>query len=276
MTPHSEEENPFQSTEAPDTEPQATPSQPPARLKWWWECLGFSVLICVVTSYFDFSLTSSGSPAAWGSLTVLAVQGLFAGIGICLLLNYVRAGCFSKLQPGHWPLIAASATICRVLLTEIVFPTTYTGTPPADRDEAEWLEMMIYMPQFVTTSLQALLYIAVVRTTGEKHAWKLFAWLMVVQFLFLAISRAVLITPWYGAFSAEAGLMSFSPTVLSVLSIIILSFPYVVAITLGIGVLRDLMKNIPRDFLHYLGVVITIMFPGFMWWWSYLMTSMAS
>lgn len=264
-----EAEHPFQSPkDASASHAEAeSPTEKPllitgVRLKWIWECLAFGLLICVGPHYNELLTLLQGSTIPPTPILPAVFSGVMIGIGLALLLNHATKEKFAQLQPGHWLFIVTTLTVVRLLLEIFVFDgSAYTGRRLTEA-EAFHAEFLAFTPQAIVYTLITIFYIAILFTTRETKVWKGFAWIATFIYIAGAVVKLLLVTPWVNSigppqsFNTPIGMTFVAFALVSTVG------PYVLGLIAVVGVLRDLIKDVPRDFYHYLGLVSVVIQPA--------------
>ncbi len=265
----SEAEHPFQSPRDVSADPveAESPSETPllitgARLKWIWECLAFGLLICVGPQYSELLTLFQGSPIPLTTIVPTVLSGVMIGIGLALLLNHATKDKFAQLQPGHWLLIVSTLTIVRLLLEVFVFDgSAYAGRRITEA-EVFHAEFLAFTPQAIVYTLITIFYIAILFTTRETKVWKGYVWIAPFIYGATAMGKLLLVTPWINSFGPPQSFNSPLGMTYMALAMVSTGGPYLLFLVAVIGSLRDVIRDIPRDFYHCVGLVTVVIQPA--------------
>lgn len=204
------------------------------------------------------------SPAVFGQL----IWTVVVGVGLALLLQALLKRRFSELMPGHWQLAATAP----VMLGSLVFvgnlkPTESFSSESFVAGNAAQAIDHVYSPfitqLLVVCVLNVVLFAAILLTTREPLAWKLYGALYVLTILLqcvvgVAMSRSL--TQVVGSSDPGEVLRDLRQMFdnLALLKLLVQSMNLAAFATAVVAATLDFRDRTPRDIYHYAGLLLIV------------------
>ncbi|RCS41041.1 hypothetical protein DTL42_20845 [Bremerella cremea] len=191
------------------------------------------------------------------------VGGAVAGLGAAIFFYALANNKLISLMPGHWRLVAMAGVIVGDLLYSFLILVGLI------HDDNNFIGVQMMVQEGIASLAAALLFGFVVRTTGERRGWRIYAWMSFIYYILILVASLTAMS-WYDDLGGQ-----FRPLYL-VSSKISSMIEWAILLPLVIAIVLDFRDKIPRDVYHYLGLFLPVVvllielflniFPfGFMW-----------